>query len=528
MRPMRHHPVPARARPALALLLCLATAAWAPAASAQQPVSYTLSAPDAAAHVASVRAIVPTGGHASVEMMMPIWTPGYYVVMDYAKNVHDFTAHTPGGAALKVTRPMPDRWRIETSGSPTVVITYRVTADRGFVASDYVGTDMWTLNGAPTFMMLVGDQRGPYEVRLDDLPPGWSATSSMDPAPDGAKSHWIAATYDELVDSPIVAGRLSVKTFTVDGKPHYLVDVGQVGDFDAARAAADLKKIVEQDYLFWGFLPYKRYVFENVFRRGGGGLEHKSSTMLTSWASATSSPAQYVRWLDFVSHEYFHAFNVKRLRPVELGPFDYESAPRTPSLWEAEGLTTYFADIFVARAGLCTTQDFLADLSSSIRAVQTSPGRLVQTLDQASLDVWGEGGSGIGQNRDSTVSYYDKGVAVGFLLDARIRHDTDGRKGLGDVMRLAYERYSGARGYTPEQFQRTADEVAGRSLGGFFHRVLATTEELDYQEALHWFGLRFAPTTGAGAAKPWTLEVRPDATPAERAHLRALLTDRPR
>ncbi len=487
-----------------------------------QPVVYTLRAPAPSTHVLEVRAVVPTDGRATIEMTMPIWSPGYYVVENYAKNVSDFGASTLGGAALTVSQPQPKRWKIETQGSPTVVLTYRVAATRGFVTSDYVGEDLWTLNGAPTCMKLVEERKRPYEIDLE-VPSGWSAMTSLDPAPDGVSTHWVASDYDELVDSPIAAGPLSVKEFTVAGKPHYLVDVGQVDGFDADRAAADLRKIVQQDDLFWGGLPYERYVFLNIFRRGGGGLEHASSTMLTSNASATATPRGYLRWLNFVSHEYFHAFNVKRLRPVELGPFDYEQAPHTTSLWEAEGLTSYFADILVVRAGLGTTDDFLADISSSIRHMQTSPGRLVQTLNQASLDVWGEGGSGIGQDPKRTVSYYEKGVVVGFLLDARIRHLTDGRKGLGDVMRLAYRRYSGAHGYTPEQFRKTAEEVAGHDLSGFFHRALATTQELDYREALRWFGLRFTSTEADPPGAGWSLAVRPDATPAQKSHLRALI-----
>src|SRR5262249_54956262 len=168
-----------------------------------------------------------------------------------------------------------------------------------------------------------------------------------------------------------------------------------------------------------------------------------------------------LRWLSFVSHEYFHAFNVKRLRPVELGPFDYEHPPSTKSLWIAEGLTTYCGDLIVARAGLATPRDFLELLSSHIGQLQHARGRLVQNLEEASLDVWNSGTSGVGRESATKLSYYVKGPVVGFLLDARIRRATAGKKSLDDLMRLAYKRYSGERGFTPEQFQATAEEVAG-------------------------------------------------------------------
>ena len=281
--------------------------------------------------------------------------------------------------------------------------------------------------------------------------------------------------------------------------------------------------------LVWHDLPFQRYVFLNVFRRGGGGLEHKNSTLLTAGDRA-ATPAGYRRWLAFVAHEYVHAFNVKRLRPVELGPFDYEREPHTPSLWEAEGVTTYLADLAVARAGLSTPEQFLADLSGEIADLQGEPGRLVQTVAQSSLNVWTNSFSGINAD-SSTVSYYVKGAVLGFLLDAKVRHASGGRRSLDDVMRFAYHRYGGTRGFTPEQFRAVASEAAGNErhgaadLSAWFRSAVDSTAELDYDEALDWFGLRFADPGASGPAR-WSLAVRPDASQAQQAHLRALLTAR--
>ena len=234
-------------------------------------------------------------------------------------------------------------------------------------------------------------------------------------------------------------------------------------------------------------------------------------------------PQAYAGWLGFISHEYFHTFNVKRLRPVELGPFDYEHPPRTASLWIAEGLTNYYGELNVTRAGLATPDGFLAQLSSHIHSLQNSPGRLLQTLERASLDVWESSLSGVQGDTSRTVNYYEKGPVVGFLLDARIRRATNNAKSLDDVMRLAYQRYSGARGYTPDQFRQTAEEVAGVDLAEFFRTALQTTEELDYTEALDWFGLRFDPPSESGEPPSWRLEPRKDATEAQREHLRLWL-----
>jgi predicted metalloprotease with PDZ domain len=354
--------------------------------------------------------------------------------------------------------------------------------------------------------------------------------TALEPSADHTPDHYRADDYDTLVDSPIVAGNPSVHEFDVDGSRHLLVDVGELGPWDGEQAARELERLVRENRRFWGFLPFKRYLFFNVFRQGGGGLEHKNSTLLTASPSKAANPARNFRWLSFVSHEYFHAFNVKRLRPVELGPFDYEHPPTTGSLWIAEGLTTYFGDMIVVRSGLGTTQDFLKAISSGIEQLQNSPGRLVQSLEQSSLDVWSSGTSGVGRNRDKTVSYYVKGPIVGFLLDARIQRATAGKKSLDDVMREAYKRFGGERGFTADDFRMTAQEIAGTDLKEWFRKNISSTEELDYTEALDWFGLRFAPPPAEEPentdkpAKKWKLEIREDASESQKAHLKKRLT----
>jgi predicted metalloprotease with PDZ domain len=454
-------------------------------------------------------------------MMMAVWSPGFYRAEDYANRVEGLSARSQSGAALEVQQPRKNRWLIQTNGAPEVILSYRLLCNQRSVTTNWVGDDYAVLNGAATFITLVEQVRRPHEVRLE-LPAKWKQTmTALDPVLDGVVNHYRAADFETLVDSPIVAGDLIVNAFEVDGSKHFVVDAGAVGQWDSKLAAKSLEKIVQETRSFWGFLPFKRYVFLNVFRQGGGGLEHKNSTLLTSNSSRTTKPT--LSWLAFVSHEYFHAFNVKRLRPIELGPFDYEKPPQTSSLWISEGLTTYFGDLMVMRAGLGSTPDFLSRLSANIGQLQTAPGRLVQTLEQSSLDVWNSGTSGIGRDTSTKVSYYVKGPVVGFLLDAKIQRATNGKKNLGDVMRLAYKRYSGERGFTPEQFRKTAEDVARVDLKGWFRKALTSTEELDYSEGLDWFGLRFAKSDGQSPANAWKLEIGEDATDAQKIHLRQLL-----
>lgn len=493
-------------------------------ADAPEPIVYTVRFPEARDHRAQVEAIVPTGGRPSIELVMAVWSPGYYRVEDYAARVQELSAREPDGAPLAVEPATKNRWRITAkAGVPKIIVSYRLVCDRRSVTLNWVAPDLIVLNGAAAFPTLTGpDGRNrPHEVRLE-LPRGCpQSATAMPAAPDGEPHHYRAADYDTLVDSPIVAGALSIHEFAVEGSRHLLVDAAAPAEWDGAQAARNLEKLVRETRRFWGFLPFERYLFLQVFGRGGGGLEHKDSTLLVAGSGRSAADPASPRWLGFVSHEYFHAFNVKRLRPVELGPFDYENPPRTRTLWIAEGLTTYCGELIIARAGLITPAQYLGALSSSIGQLQNARGRLVQSLEEASLDVWGSGTSGVGRDPDTKLSYYVKGPVVGFLLDARIRRATGGARSLDDVMRLAYRRYAGERGFTPEQFRAAAEEVAGTDLAGWFRSAVSGTDELDYREALDWFGLRFAPNDDP--KKAWTLESRDDATEAQKAHFHALI-----
>jgi len=485
-----------------------------------EPITYTVTFPAPAQHRAEVEAVYPTEGSAAIELMMPIWTPGFYRIENYAGKVHELSARTPGGKTLTVQQPKKNRWIISTGGAKKILVSYKLTCDSRSVTTNWVGEDMAVLNGAATFLTLVENRARPHDIQLG-LAANWKqAMTGLDAAPDGKANHYRAADFDTLVDSPMVAGNLEVHEFDVAGSRHIVVNAGDFAGWDGKRAAADLEKLVKEHRRMWGFLPFQRYLFLCLFRRGGGGLEHRNCTLLTANAGAMRLPTSYLSWLIFVSHEYFHAFNVKRLRPIELGPFDYEKGPRTAGLWVAEGITCYYDALLTARAGLATPRDFLARLSGTIARLQKSPGRLEQTLEQASLDVWTSSFSGLGGN-NKTVSYYVKGPVVAFLLDSEIRRATKGAKTLDDVMKLAYQRYSGANGFTSEEFRKTAEEVAGVDLQAWFKKTINSTEELDFAPALDWFGLRFA--SGDATKQTWRLEIRDDATQEQRGRLKAWL-----
>jgi predicted metalloprotease with PDZ domain len=487
-------------------------------ANGTDPIAYTVRIADPDSHFLEVEASVPADGRSAIELMMPTWSPGYYRVERYAERVDRFAARDAAGHALAVEMPKPNRWRVQTGGVQSVVVSYRVFCNQQSVTTNYVGGDYAVLNGAPTFVTLAGAPPRPHDVRLD-LPPRWSrAMTGLDEGPDRQANHFRASDYETLVDSPIIAGNPVVREFRVADVPHYLVGIGEVDGWDADAAARDLARYVAEVRRFWGFLPYTKYDFLLAFRRGGGGLEHKNSTLSTV-AVRPGSP-----WpaIGLLAHEYFHLFNVKRLRPIELGPFDFEHPPSPRSLWIAEGVTSYYSELLLERSGLRTRDDYFRALSRVIGELQHAPGRLLQSVEQSSLDVWNNSNSGVSPNA-STVSYYTKGHVLGLLLDAKIRRATDGRRSLDDVMRSAYERFGGARGYTPDDFRGVAEAVAGVDLREWFRANVASAQELSYDDLLECFGLRFIDAPPGGS---WTIELRPDQTSVQARNMNAWLTGR--
>jgi predicted metalloprotease with PDZ domain len=463
-----------------------------------EPIRYTLSFSAPQTHYVEIDAVIPTDGQPQVDLMMAVWTPGSYLVREFERHVEAVTALGAGGARLPLEKTRKNRWRITTNGARTVSLRYRVYCREMSVRTNWVDDQFALINGAPTFITLVDQRARAHEVRLQ-LPAGWSRSLSGMPAASPEPNHYRAADYDTLVDSPIVAGNPAVYDFTVQGKPHHLVNIGEVGLWDGARAAQDLAKVVQKTADLWANLPYDRYLFFNIIGAPANGIEHKNSTVLNTDRMSTRTRGAYLGWLGLASHEYFHTWNVKRLRPIELGPFDYENEVYTKGLWFAEGVTDYYGDLQVHRAGLSTREEYLSDLSNQISGLQTTPGRLVQPVETASYDAWIEYYRPDENSVNTSISYYVKGAVIGFLLDARIRRATDGARSLDDLMRLMYQRHSGARGFTPQDLRAAALEVAGPAarddLQRWLARALETTDELEYSEALDLLGLRFRPAS---------------------------------
>jgi predicted metalloprotease with PDZ domain len=477
--------------------LVIATAQGA-RAQTPAPIQYTLRFPAPTTHYVEVEAVMPTAGRADVELYMAVWTPGSYLVREYERNVEAVTA-SAGARTLAVEKSRKNRWKITTGGAPSVTVRYKVYSREMTVRNNWVEAGFAMINGAPTFLTLVEPRVArPHDVRVE-LPAGWKGVQTPLMPVAGTPNAFRAEDFDTLVDSPIIIGNPVVREFSVDGKKHALVLEGDPSFFDADRAAADVQKIVVAAKGVMGPYLYPHYYFLNLITESGGGLEHKNSFMGMAGRFTTRTHRGYLGWLGLISHEYFHNWNVKRLRPVELGPFDYENENYVKMLWVAEGFTDYYSDILLSRAKLQSRDEYLDALSNQIEQVQTTPGRSVTPATIASYDTWIKQYRPDENTANTSINYYPKGAVIGFLLDAKIRKATNGAKSLDDGMRLALQRYSGDKGYTPEQFYQVMSETAGADLRPWFAKAAESADELDYTEALEYFGLRFRPVDARNA-----------------------------
>ncbi len=477
-------------------------------------IEHTLGFADPHTHYIDVESIFPTGGEEEVTLFMAVWTPGSYLVREFAGHVEAFGAATLDAEILSAEKTRKNRWTVRTGGADRVVVRYRVYARGLSVQESFVDDDLAVLNGASIFLCPIDRQELDHDVVLElpeaDYP---ELATSLPPHPGGGR-RYVAPDYDTLVDSPIVAGAGEVRTFEVGGASFELWTFGGAGLWDHDRAARDVAELTRVQAGFWGVVPLERYLFLNVAEDTGGGLEHLESTLMMTRRHQMRRPKDYRRWLGLVSHELFHAWNGKRLRPDVLGPFDYEREVRTPSLWFVEGLTSYYDDVLLARAGLLTEEQYLERLGDQIDRLRNRPGRRVQSLAESSNDTWIKYYRHDENSDNSTISYYNKGALVGFLLDAFIRRRTTGQKSLDDVMRLMYERHSGERGYTPADVRAAVEEVAGvegpaevaegespppSPVDERMDAWILGTEPLPLEEALEYYGLAFSAADEAAA-----------------------------
>ncbi len=485
-----------------ALILVLASAQVATAA-AVEPVTYELrfEKPNTHLLVITVRASGLRGPVA--EFAMPAWAPGAYDLNEYAKMVQEFSASGPDGRPLAWRKSDQQTWRVELGGATAVTVRYKLYGNR--LANTWVQyNDRHAhIPGPAAWMYLVGGKERPVQLAIQP-PPGWRVATGLARAGEGMFS---AADYDTFADAPLEISDFAEKTFTVDGTTYHIVVHDVMGHNDFTRFSEDTKKIVQSVVPMYAAAtggrrpaPFAEYWFLfHIWPGSDGGLEHLNSTQInfaTDWSS-TQPPNRwgnaYVTKLFVTAHEFYHAWNVKRLRPKPLGPFDYSRQALTPSLWVSEGLTSYYGELALARAGLVEPQTYLDSIARLITAFEQEPGRRERSIEETSWDTWFRSPNSTTESNFSNLwySYYDGGQIAGHLLDFAIRQTTNNEKSLDDWMRLLYERYALPRpGFEPDDVVRAASEVAGRDMSDFFRRYISGREPLPYETYFGYAGIR--------------------------------------
>ncbi|MDB4480805.1 PDZ domain-containing protein [bacterium] len=461
-----------------ALLFLGASEVFAVTDDEKTALQYTVDLEDARNHYLTIKVVVPVVSD-TTELMMAVWTPGSYLVREYARNIDSMTV-TSGDRELEFEKIRKNRWLVETKGIKSFEVSYRLYCNEMSVRTNWVGNQYAMINGAPTFITVPDRLDQQHEVQLL-LPRNWTRSATSLKSVGDNPHRFVAENFDELVDSPIVAGNVSVYPFVVGGIEHQLVNVGESGYWDGTKAATDLKKIVEAHQEMWGVVPYDRYMFINMIVESGGGLEHDNSSVLMTSRWSFRDRGRYKSWLSLASHEFFHTWNIRRLRPKSLVTYDYENEVYTDSLWIAEGITSYYEDLALLRAGLLSRSEFLSRLSGDVEGVQRTGGRKLQSLKDSSYDAWIKYYRPDENSSNTRISYYSKGAVAAFLLDARIRKLTKGEKSLDDLMRKLFADYV-TTGYTTDEFRAAASELAGEDLSDWFASVIDSTDELDYSD----------------------------------------------
>ncbi len=423
----------------------------------------------------------------TIRLKMPNWMPGYYQLMNYAKNVSKLTVKV-GEKNIDVTQTHSNTWQFVLKPHTPFVVHYEVKTENKFVAKNYADSTHAYCVPTGTFVYVENRLDLPVSIKVKPLKSSFTIATGLEPI--GKINEFFAPDFDVLYDCPILMGELEeLPSFEIRGIKHRFVGY-QLGSFDKKLFIEKLHKVIEAGVNVIGDIPYKTYTFIAI-GPGNGGIEHLNNATVSFDGNGLQKPESWTRVLNFLAHEYFHHYNVKRIRPFELGPFNYDHGSRTNGLWISEGLTVYYEYLMVKRGGVASKETLLANLSNNINTTENNPGRHFQSLVQASYNTWSDGPFGTqGKDPAKSISYYEKGPVVGFLLDLAIRQATQNKASLDDVMRKVYFTYykNLKRGFTDAEFQDECEKVAGVSLAKEFEWIY-TTKPLDYFPYLAYAGL---------------------------------------
>jgi predicted metalloprotease with PDZ domain len=429
---------------------------------------------------------------AYVDFKMPVWTPGSYLVREYAKNVEGFEA-TAGGKKVKAEKINKNTWRVYSNGANEVKISYKVYAFELSVRTSFLDDTHGYLNGASIFMYVPQLKKYPSKVVITPYK-GWNSISTGMKKVADAENTYYAPDYDIIVDSPIEIGTHKVLNFEIQNIPHSVAMYSNGPlEYNDEKVIDAYKKVTQAASAVVGEHPCKDYTFIIHHLPGiGGGLEHLNSTTCQTSPMAYASDASFKSFMGLIAHEYFHLWNVKRIRPVALGPFDYDNENYTHMLWVAEGFTSFYQENILLRAGILTPEEYKNKVAASISGIENQPGQKVQSVAEASWDAWIKYYRPNENSQNSTISYYNKGGVIGSLINLYIIGETKGKKSLDDVFKLLWNEYykKQGRGYKDEEFQAACEKVSGKSMNSFFQKYIWSTDAIDYDAFFNYVGLK--------------------------------------
>jgi predicted metalloprotease with PDZ domain len=454
-----------------------------------EKISYQLTFPEAQGHYVNVTMEVKTSKD-EVVVKMPVWAPGSYLVREFARHVEGFKAKS-GGTSLSFIKRDKNTWVIKNPTKSAISISYKVYAFELTVRTSFIDESHAYLNGTSIFMYVDGQLNQASEIIITPNS-NWSKISCALPSEKNNAYHLYAENYDILADSPIEIGNQTIIEFTTQGVKHSVAMIGP-GNYDAEKIKKDFAKIVDEATSVFGTHPCKNYTFfvHNV-PAGGGGLEHLNSTSVQVQRFAYSNEATYQSFLGLVAHEYFHLWNVKRLRPVVLGPFNYDVENYTRMLWVSEGFTAFYDNWLVKRAGYNTPEKYLDIIANEYSAQTNLPGDKEQSVADASFDAWIKYYRRNENSNNTQVSYYDKGSILASLLNLMIIDHSGAKQNLDNLMSYLYEEYYNKKntGFTDEQFKAAAEKFTGKNLDEFYKNYVNGVTAIPYESFLKIVGLK--------------------------------------
>lgn len=440
-------------------------------------VSYTISFSKPHTHLCEVKVSVKDAGTEPLLFSLPVWTPGSYLIRDFAGKVQDVSA-TGDGKPRAVEKVSKNTWRVEAGEAGEISLSYKVYCNELTVRTSEISEDHAFISPSGVFMFVRGYEELPCTLTVNQ-PRQWRTISTG--LQQTAKHKYRATDYDVFIDCPIELGNQTVLEFRIKNIPHRICITGQ-GNYDARKLISDFRKIAETQIKFFkGEIPYSSYTYiVHLVEKGGGGLEHLNSFVVQFPRFNFSDSKAYTKFLGLVSHEYFHLWNVKRIRPVALGPFDYDRENYTQSLWIAEGWTSFYDNVFLVRAGLINAEQYLELLEHEVNDVMRFQGRFHQPLRESSHDTWVKFYKKDENFSNSQVSYYTKGALAALMLNIEIMSFTGGRKSIDDVLLELYNEYleDPSTGYTEEEVKRISENICRKKLDEFWKKYLDGTAEI--------------------------------------------------